>query len=130
MNNTQVDTLVSGINAPGCLLVFKKISTQDMLIPATSFIYFWNFFHPSHLFQTIVFLFGNIKSIKNFTLITAIKTSYFVFSLIYSFLISQTIKFEILRLPFLYQNNKIGNLSIQNSVFELIRCLMSELLIS
>ena len=33
-----------------------------------------------------------------------------MFSLIYSFLIIQIIKFEILRLPFLYQNNKTGNL--------------------
>ena len=38
---------------------------------------------------------------KYISLITAIKTSYFVFSLICSFLIIQTIKFEILRLPFL-----------------------------
>ena len=34
----------------------------------------------------------------NFSLITATKTSYFVFSLIYSFLIIQTVKFEILLL--------------------------------
>ena len=41
-NNKPVcgDTLVSVINVPGHLLTFKKISTQDILIPATLFIYF------------------------------------------------------------------------------------------
>ena len=58
-------TLVSGINVPGRLLIFKKISIQDMLIPATPFIYFWNFFHPPSLFRTLFFLFRNIKSRRN-----------------------------------------------------------------
>ena len=100
---TKTGTLVSGINVPGRLLIFKKISTQDKIIPATRFIYFWNFFHPLRLFRPLFLSSGtyNHEEIKNFSLITAIKTSYSVFSLIYSFLIIQTIKFEILRLPFL-----------------------------
>ena len=43
----------------------KKISAQDMLIPVTLFIYFWNFFRPPRLFWTLFFLFRNIKSWRN-----------------------------------------------------------------
>ena len=60
-----VTTLVSRINVPGRLLIFKKIPTQDMLFPATPFIYFWNFFHPLRLFRTPFFLFRNIKLWRN-----------------------------------------------------------------
>ena len=50
---------------PGTFINFQKILSQDMLIPATPFIYFWNFFHPPSLFRTLFFLFRNIKSRRN-----------------------------------------------------------------
>ena len=58
-------TLMSGINVPGRLLIFKKISIQDMLISTTPFIFFLNIFHPPRLFRTLFFLFGKIKSWRN-----------------------------------------------------------------
>ena len=59
---------MSGINIPGHLLIFKKISTQDMLIPDTPFIYFLNFFHPPRLFWMLFFSSRtyNHEEIKNF----------------------------------------------------------------
>ena len=75
--------------------------------------------HPVYLFLKLSpptpFILGAFFSLpehkimkKYISLITAIKTSYFVFLLIYSFLIIQTINFEILRLPFLKHGHAAG----------------------
>ena len=40
LGEVDLHTLVSGINLLRRLLIFKKISTQGMLIPVTPFVYF------------------------------------------------------------------------------------------
>ena len=46
-------TLESQINGTGRLLISEKKSTQDILIPATPFIYIQKIFHPPRLFRIL-----------------------------------------------------------------------------